>query len=101
MKRVGNAEWTLALGGTLHILALGSFRLSPMTYRIVIDRTLCSGMPNAFGIAPEVFALGEDNICVIVDPEAVDDESVLDAARACPVDAITVSDEYEERVWPA
>jgi ferredoxin len=46
-----------------------------MTYRIVIDRTLCSGMPNAFGIAPEVFALGEDNICVIVDPEAVDDES--------------------------
>jgi ferredoxin len=101
MRRVGNAEWTLAPRGTLHILALGSFRLPPMTYRLKIDRTLCSGYAECIGIAPEVFALGEDNICVIVDPEAGDDESVLDAARACPVDAITVVDEYEEQVWPA
>jgi hypothetical protein len=33
------------------------------------------GYAECIGIAPEVFALGEDNICVIVDPEAVDDES--------------------------
>jgi hypothetical protein len=25
---------------------------------------------------------------------------VLDAARACPVDAITVIDEFDDQVWP-
>jgi ferredoxin len=72
-----------------------------MTYRLKIDRTLCTGYAECVGIAPEVFALGDDNVCLIVDPEAGDDEAVLDAARACPVDAITVIDEYEEQVWPA
>jgi ferredoxin len=40
-------------------------------------------------------------VCVVVDPEGDDDEAVLDAARGCPVDAITLVDEYEEQVWPA
>jgi ferredoxin len=46
-----------------------------MTFRLKNDRTLCSGFAECIGIAPEVFALGEDNICVIIDPEADDDES--------------------------
>ena len=33
--------------------------------------------------------------------DAADDETLLDAARACPVDAITVIDEYEDQIWPA
>lgn len=72
-----------------------------MTYVITIDRSLCSGYAECVGIAPEVFALGEDKISVIIDPEGTDDETILDAARACPVDAITLVDEYEEQVWPA
>jgi ferredoxin len=38
---------------------------------------------------------------MVVDLEGADDEAVLDAARACPVDAITVIDAFEEVVWPA
>ena len=72
-----------------------------MPYRIKIDRALCSGYAECVGIAPEVFALGADNISFVVDLEGADDETVLDAARACPVDAITVIDEYEEQIWPA
>jgi ferredoxin len=72
-----------------------------MPYRLKVDRSLCTGYAECVGIAPEVFALGGDNVCLIMDPEAADDEVVLDAARACPVDAITVIDEYEEQVWPA
>ena len=72
-----------------------------MGYRLKIDRTLCTGYAECIGIAPEVFALGEDNICLVLDPEAADEETVLDAARACPVDAITVFDEYEDQLWPA
>ncbi len=72
-----------------------------MPYQIKIDRRLCSGYAECVGIAPEVFQLGDDDICVIVDPESDDDEAILDAARACPVDAITLLDEFDEQVWPA
>jgi ferredoxin len=72
-----------------------------MAYRLRIDRSLCTGYAECVGIAPEVFALDKDNLCVVLDPEAADDETVLDAARACPVDAITVPDEYEDQIWPA
>jgi ferredoxin len=72
-----------------------------MPYQIKIDRRLCSGYAECVGIAPEVFRLGDDNISVVVDPEGADDETVLDAARACPVDAITVIDQYEDQLWPA
>ena len=71
-----------------------------MPYRIKIDRSLCTGYGECVGIAPEVFQLGDDNVSVVLDPEGSDDEAVLDAARACPVDAIQLMDEFDELVWP-
>jgi ferredoxin len=71
-----------------------------MPYRIRIDRSLCSGYGECVGIAPEVFQLGKDNVSLVVDPEGTDDEMILDAARACPVDAITLIDKFEDQVWP-
>ena len=47
-----------------------------------------------------MFQLGDDNMSIVVDPEGTDDEAILDAARACPLDAITLVDEFETRVWP-
>jgi len=64
-----------------------------MTYQIRINRALCSGFAECVGIAPEVFMLGDDKISIVLDAEAADDEAVLDAARACPVDAITLIDQ--------
>jgi ferredoxin len=72
-----------------------------MPYKIRIDRSLCTGYAECVGIAPEVFKLGDDNISVLMDVEGADNETVLDAARACPVDAITVIDQYEDQLWPA
>lgn len=71
-----------------------------MPYRIKIDRSACTGYAKGVRIAPEVFQLGDDNVSIVVDPEGTDDEAILDAARACPVDAITLVDEFEEQVWP-
>jgi hypothetical protein len=48
------------------------------------------------GIAPEVFQLGDDTITMVVDLEGADDETVLDAARAFPVDGIGLIDEFED-----
>ena len=72
-----------------------------MRYKIKIDRSLCTGYAECVGIAPEVFRLGDDNISVVVDADGGDNETVLDAARACPVDAITVIDQYDDQLWPA
>ena len=71
-----------------------------MPYTIKIDRNLCSGYGDCVGLAPEVFAQDSDNISVVIDPEGAEDEMVLDAARACPVDAITLVDEHGDQVWP-
>lgn len=72
-----------------------------MPYQIRIDRSLCSGYAECVGLAPEVFMLGEDKVCVVLDADGTDDEAILDAARACPVDAITLIDQYQDQVWPA
>ena len=71
-----------------------------MPYQIRIDRSLSTAYAECAGIAPEVFRLGDDNISTVIDPDGADDEAILDAARACPVDAIILIDEFEEQVGP-
>jgi ferredoxin len=71
-----------------------------MPYAIKIDRTLCRGYGDCVGLAPDVFVHDSEDISVVVDPEGAEDELVLDAARACPVDAITLVDEHGDQVWP-
>ncbi|HEY3117099.1 MAG TPA: ferredoxin [Chloroflexota bacterium] len=72
-----------------------------MPYQITIDRGLCSGYAECAAIAPEVFELGKDKVSTVIDAEGTDDETILDAARACPVDAIILIDEFEDQVWPS
>jgi len=71
-----------------------------MSYSIRIDRAICAGDEECVNLAPEVFQLDDEGLCVVVDPEGAEDEPILDAARACPVDAITLIDEYGDQVWP-
>jgi len=72
-----------------------------MPYTITIDRSLCAGYGDCVGLAPDVFEQDAEHISVVIDPEGADDETILDAARACPVDAITVVDEHGDQDWPA
>jgi ferredoxin len=58
--------------------------------RVRIDRSLCVGFGDCVGIAPEAFALDDENIAVLVDPDRVDRARFIEACDACPVDAITV-----------
>jgi ferredoxin len=61
-------------------------------YRIVIDRSLCSGFGACADLAPDVFELGGDGIASVrVGTTA--DEAALEAAAACPMGAITVVEE--------
>jgi ferredoxin len=62
-----------------------------MTYRIVLDRTLCSGFGSCADAAPSVFRLGEDGVADLVLAET-DEASALEAAGSCPMGAISVFD---------
>ena len=62
-------------------------------------RSACTGYAACTGIVPPVVHLGNDNVSLGLDPEGPDDGAILDAARACPVDTITLIDEFEEQVW--
>ena len=73
----------------------------PMPYKITVDRELCESNAECVSLAPQVFELDDEELCVVIDPEGAKDKRILDAARACPVDAITLVDELTgEQVWP-
>ena len=65
-----------------------------------MDRELCQSHAECVSLAPGVVGLDDEDLCVVADPEGARDLRILDAARACPVDAITLVDSKGERVWP-
>jgi ferredoxin len=68
-----------------------------MTYIPTIDPGACSAHGDCVDIAPGVFEL--DETAVVVGEGS--DELILEAARACPSLAITVTDsETRETVFP-
>jgi len=71
-----------------------------MMYRILINRELCESNAECVSLAPEVFGLDEEELCVVLDPEGAKSKRILLAARACPTDAIILVDEEGEQVWP-
>jgi ferredoxin len=66
------------------------------SYRITIDRNLCSGFGTCEELAPQLFRLGSDGIASAVVAET-DDQGALDAAAGCPMAAIGVSEIPSER----
>jgi len=71
-----------------------------MTYRILVNRELCESNAECVSLAPSVFELDDEELCVVIDPEGAKSKRILDAARACPTDAITLIDDEGEQVWP-
>jgi ferredoxin len=60
-------------------------------YRIEIDQGLCSGFGSCAELAPKVFELDGSGIVSPLVSESSDDV-VLEAARSCPMGAISVFD---------
>jgi ferredoxin len=60
-------------------------------FKIVIDRSLCSGFGSCAELAPEIFRLAADGIAE-ARLGASDDPKVVDTAFACPMGAIAVFD---------
>lgn len=60
-------------------------------YCIAIDSALCSGFGACVDLAPDLFRLGSGGVAATLTAET-DDPTALDAADACPMGAIVVSE---------
>jgi ferredoxin len=61
-----------------------------MSLRIEVDREKCMGQGTCEFYAPSTFALDDEGISSVVDPEGDSEEKVLLAAQGCPTQAIAV-----------
>lgn len=72
-----------------------------MPYKIIVNRKICIGAAPCFAVAPKVFQIDSENKAVVVDERGADDKTILEAASACPVNAITIIDtETGKQVYP-
>jgi ferredoxin len=78
----------------------GSRLRGPVPYRIEIDLVACVGFAECVKTAPDVFRLDEfSNQSTVADAHGASDETVMSAAEACPVSAISLFDARGRRVF--
>ena len=71
------------------------------TYTMRIDRDLCIGAATCIAIAPKAWALDDEAKAIILDTaDQETDESLLEAAKGCPVMAIFITDKDGKQVYP-
>jgi ferredoxin len=73
---------------------------TPKIARIEIDRDTCISAGSCVAIAPQTFQLDEEGKVKLVDPKGNDDATIIEAAKSCPVNAITLTDEAGKKIWP-
>lgn len=61
--------------------------------RVEVDRDLCIGSGDCVATEPDVFLLDDEGKAVVLDPDAVATDDIVEAARNCPVTAIFVTGE--------
>jgi ferredoxin len=67
---------------------------------IEVDRALCYGFGDCVDSTPAVFALDDEDTAIVLDPDAAPLDDILEAAQNCPVDAIVVTGDDGEQLYP-
>jgi ferredoxin len=67
---------------------------------VEVDRHLCFGFGDCVDTLPDVFELDEEDKARVIDPDAASVDEIAEAAQNCPVDAIIVTDENGEQLYP-
>jgi len=66
-----------------------------------IDRNLCIGAATCIALAPKAWALDDEAKAIILDTcEQESDESLIEAAKGCPVMAIFITDASGKQIFP-
>lgn len=75
--------------------------MATQKYNIEIDRETCIGDQLCANEAPNTFEMDDEGLAVVRDAGGDEAEFILNAAKACPVDCIHLTDcETETKVWP-
>lgn len=70
-------------------------------WTVEVDSAACIGAAPCTAMAPNTFALNDDGKAAILATVDQDDqETILNAARACPVAAIIIKDETGKVIFP-
>ena len=77
----------------------------PVTFKdgwtVEVDHNVCIGAAPCTAMAPNTFALDDNGKAVILSTvDADDQETILNAARGCPVGAIRIKDAAGKQVFP-
>lgn len=67
---------------------------------IRVDREACIGAASCLAIAGLTFELDGEQKAVILDPNAHDIDTIMQAAQSCPTDAIILEDKDGNQLWP-
>lgn len=70
-------------------------------WTITVDRDLCIGAASCVAVAPKTYALDNEAKAIFLDTSEEDSpQTQLDAAKACPVAAIIITDETGKQIFP-
>lgn len=68
---------------------------------VKIDRLICVGFESCVEVAPDLFQMDEEGIAIFTsNTNEVDKETVLEACKECPVDALVVLDASGNQLHP-
>jgi ferredoxin len=70
-------------------------------WKVKVDRNLCIGAAPCTAMAPNTFGLDDEGKAVVLDTADSDSaDTILNAARSCPVAAIIIKDKDGKQVFP-
>ena len=69
-------------------------------YKVHVDRDLCVTLAVCLGVAPGIFELDAEGKAIIKDPNGDDLQTLLEACKGCPVNAIVLHHPNGKRIWP-
>jgi ferredoxin len=68
--------------------------------KVKVNRELCIGISNGVAITPTVLKLDDQNKAVVLDPASADQETLMEAAKSCPENAIFLEDDEGNQLCP-
>ncbi len=69
--------------------------------KVKVDRDLCIGAATCMAVAPKTFNLDSEAKAIVLETaDQETDETIIEAAKACPVVAIIIENEKGERIFP-
>ncbi|XOU94019.1 MAG: ferredoxin [Candidatus Kerfeldbacteria bacterium] len=68
--------------------------------KVKILRDKCISAATCVAIAPDTFELDDEGIVILKNPDGDDEQTIIDAAKSCPTQAIEIYDDEGKQLVP-